>query len=200
VAAVFTAALLSGCAQTVLFRTDRPGAVLTVEDEDKGAIPAEGLFVAIAPGGGDVTYSLREGEEIVERGVIERELRWLPLVTAIMATAVAVPFCALTCFGLANPLVCVAPIWALLGTTAGLSAVASTPGWLSLPCAFVGTAVGLSPMGLLLFAERTPPVLRVGVTDEGRRQREQASTPPTGNAARPPTTTPPPARALAMAY
>jgi hypothetical protein len=178
-AALTTLALLAtaGCAQTVRVKTEPPGAAVTLNDVTLGPVDQRGREVQVKPGNAPVTWEAEHDGAKADGEIARSEIEWLWVVAGVGAAAVCAPALAIGGVCLANPAVALAALSCALGTgpTVCLS-VAATPGWLTVPLGAAGAAIGLSPLGLAVFAQRVPDevVLTVAPPPGEPGEQEQA--------------------------
>jgi len=166
--ALAAATSFAGCAQSVVVRTEPPGAYVKLDGRHVGVPPPEGTTVTFQAARGDVPYELlapdAKGPPLAVGTVPRSDVVWGTVALGIAGAACLAPTLALTGLVVANPVVVGAPVACLLTQNPGVCVTAlAAPSWATLPCAASGAAVGASPLALAFFAEglQSEVVLRV---------------------------------------
>ena len=160
-AALFCAALFGSCAQKVTVRTPGPATNLVVGEQEVGAVGPFGVQVEIPAGRHPVPFSVNVSGQHVSGEIPRSETNWGLVATSAGLVAACAPAACLGACMLSNPLLLFVPLTCAATSNptiaaSSCAAILATPSWATLPCAATGGVAGLSPLGLLFLAERTP--------------------------------------------
>jgi hypothetical protein len=148
-------ALLQACTTTTTMSTKLHHTKLVVDDHDYGPIPEGGAVnVEAKPGFAPLSWRLLDGETVVAEGGVPRtEVEAGVVAGAVTAAACCVPSAVAAGFCLANPALIAAPLTCLVAGPGVFVSALQAPGWLSIPLACSGAAVGSSPLLLGLIGQ-----------------------------------------------
>lgn len=181
----------AGCSQSVIVRTQTPGAEVELDGKDVGEVPKGGAEVDVSRGYAPVPYTIRkDGAE--HHGEVERgDLGWRAWVLYLgggCGALHAAPLAIATGFFLANPILLFTPFNiaadSLLGQNLNegllFSAIAA-PTWLTIPYVVLLTAGIAAPLGLLIYTEELPDEFVVGPKWDAKANRWLATELPPGD-------------------
>jgi hypothetical protein len=155
-----------GCAQTVLFKTEKRGATLEVDGQNVGEIPAEGKQVEIRSGFAALPIKVTLSDGTTHESEVPRTEgnNWL-FAAGLVGAGLCVPALCAAGLWVANPL---APLACLAacgggGCGAGYAFLAQTATFWSAPIGALGACVGLSPLIATGLSGELPDVVTLQV-------------------------------------
>lgn len=153
---------LVGCAQQVHLRVGGPPAQVRFAEQELGEVGGEGVDVRVDAGTGPVPFEIRRGLSRT-RGVVERsEVDVTLLAAGMIAAGCGAPTLAGVALLAANPLLAASLLTACAVQSPALAIAATNNlGWVTLPAAALGGALGALPCASAVFALRLPTTIEL---------------------------------------